>query len=361
MKPRRPKGEGTYQTIKGKIRLVKVIDGKKIAGPLAPTKQAALKAFQEKERELKLSLAKKAPGSQQSIENLVLELFPEDFPNCKMHPNLEAISVNWKSPNTMQVFRRHALAIASTELGIMYPNQITQVWLQAWVDRQTLAPKTVKNRVEALGTLLKAFGHPVPKVKLPMIVDKEHKIIMPGEWLEIEALANDMRERVAFALCYRLGMRRGEACGVRKEHYNPATQEIRVQAIAADTLEGVVSVPLTKTRKTRLVPVTLGWLREYIEGMEPGYLIPGLDDETPCSPGKITDLFAERLKGTKFEGITPQSLRRSAATAYALSGESENAAAAIMGHSSEMLRKTYTQVRHDVRKRIVDKAFGTEG
>jgi len=358
MKQRRPKGEGTYQTISGKIRLVKVIDGKKIAGPLATTKQAALKAFQDKQREQKLKDAEKAPGYQKSIESLVLELFPEDWPNCKMHPNLEAISVNWSSPNTMQVFRRHALAIAASEIGIMYPNQITQVWLQAWVDRQTHAPKTIKNRIEHLGTLLKAFGHPVPKVKLPMIVDTERKIIMPEEWLEMEMLAKAQWERVAFALCYRLGMRRGEACGVRKEHYNPATKEIRVQAIAADTLQGVVSVPITKTRKTRLVPVTLGWLQEYIEGMEPGFLIPGEDPDTPCSPGKVTESFRDTFKGTRFEGISPQSLRRSAATAYALSGESENAAAAIMGHSSEMLRKTYTQVRHDVRKRISEKAFG---
>lgn len=216
---------------------------------------------------------------------------------------------------------------------------------------------TRKNRIEALGVLAKAAGVTLPRIRREQTVEREFTIVMPGEDERLMNLATNDRDLLVLGLLYYCGLRVCELTGLQRRDFK--NEELHITRSAVMSKGAVIVKPRTKTRRARSVPVPRKWLRDMIRSAPPGFLIhqPGAPD-MPVSDRTVHHLVTRRTAGTEFEGLCPLALRHSAATAYALSGVPLEAAAAMMGHSTQMLSKIYARYRPDVRMELSRKAFG---
>ncbi len=357
---RRPKGEGSYEDLPGgKVRLVVTEKGKKLKGPSANSKREARDLWQEKFVRNSLTVAASERAlPQKSIKALVLMLFPEDYPGTKgKHPVTLELEARWAG-STLDGFRKSVYAIGAQPIGLKSLSSLTQPYLQRWVNEWPGSPRTIKNYYSNLCTLARLFDVALPKVTLPAVPEFDGEIVEAHQWMEYYALARSDRERIAMILLFRCGMRLTEVCGVRTEHYSKKTGTLEIQWSASSVKGGVSLRKTPKNKKVRKVPIRVKWLREYLETAPKGFIIFDKDPLKPFSPNALSQILDDRARGTKFEGVSPQDLRRSAATAYALADVPIEGAAAIMGHSSKMLKEVYANVKVHVKEELMDRAFG---
>lgn len=347
---RRTKGEGTYETSKtGKVRLVKKSDGQRVYGPWSNSKAEALQAFRQKQSQPSPS---KNLAAQKHIRELILELYPE---MGDPHPIILELLAN-KSISTRSVTRRQMLALASQPIAAFRVSDITPTRLQKWVDQSNLKPRTLANYFEVLRLICNLCDVDIQRPKFPLSLEPEGAIVHTSDWLEYLELATEPWHKVAMHLMCRCGLRRSEALAIRKQDFIDGELLIR-GSVHMEPGVGPVYRSNTKTNRLRRVPVIDQWLVDFIDNAPEGFLIYRGSPENPKSPTVVTDTLTKLAQGTKFEGVSPQDLRRSAATAFATSNVPMPLAEQVMGHSSLMLKRVYSRINADQRAEALRQAF----
>jgi integrase len=164
-------------------------------------------------------------------------------------------------------------------------------------------------------------------------------------------------------LMFQCGLRRSEALAVRKEDIEGGVILIRgrviQQRVEGTKRSSVIYQPMTKTKRPRQVPIIDPWLLEVAANSPPGFLIHERDPSLPLTPNKVTSALTGLAHGTPFEGVSPQDLRRSAATAFAVSNVPLAIAETIMGHQSKILKEVYARVSSQHQANAMRTAFRT--
>lgn len=352
MSLRRGKGEGYFEQTPGGLRLVVEENGRRMKGPVRTSQRLARAAWVEKFQtpRLKANEAASVP-----LRRLISELLTENSD----HPFAEAMRLRWAG-STYDGNVTRLRALAKTSLGSRTLLSITELDLYRARPELGPSPRTRRNRLEMLTWLGKMAGVSLPALPREQEDPADSVIVMPGDADQLFALARSDRERLIFGVLYLCGLRASELAGLQRKDFNG--QELHVRRVATTRRGSVVEVSnRTKTRESRIVPVPRKWLRELLSQSPDGYIIhPPGDPASPVTAKAISGAISRRVKGTKFEGLTPQGLRRSTATAYAISGVPLVVAAANMGHDSEMLRKVYARYNDTARMDAAMQAFGAE-
>jgi len=351
---RRPKGEGTYEQRGGKYRHIRTQDGKRQTGPWEPSKRDALNSWQ-------LRFMAPADGRNDAgnlpIRNLVSSLFTVGETAIPSHPISKRLASRW-SPSTLEAWRCHLNSIAAQRIGSYSLDQLTPEVLQAWV--ATMRPRTGKNYYEDLRMLAREAGVQLAPVRFARRQAKEMPVVLPAEFPALLKLCGSDSLRLTVGLLYFGGFRLSELAALKRDAWNSETSELTVLRSATEAKGKLTVREATKTGKPRRVPIVAPWLAEMVESSPPGYLIHAGDPSRPLTPGAIRQRIHQVLTGTKFARITPQGFRRSAATAYALSGVQIHVAAQILGHSVRMLTEIYAQYNPEARSSAARQAFGIE-
>ncbi|WP_432571595.1 tyrosine-type recombinase/integrase [Kineococcus sp. SYSU DK005] len=229
-----------------------------------------------------------------------------------------------------------------------------------------LAPASVK-QVHAI--LRAALQHAVREDVLPRNVAR--LVVVPNgprhEWQplsveEARALLDAARGDRLYALwavALAVGLRRGEALGLRWCDVNLDEGLLRVRQTLQRTTEGLVFVPPKSERSRRTVPlpaVAKTALREHRRAMVAEALLRGrpMSDDapifvtsigTPMEPRNINRAFVELLQLAGLRRIRLHDLRHTCATLLLAQGVPARLVMEVLGHSGiSLTMNTYTHV-----------------
>lgn len=343
------KGEGTWEKIRGKWRLVRMVDRQTLKGPLAKTKPEAREAWRQK-FEAQSGVAR----TEITLSSAISRLFPEEGST----PWKTLALSRWRA-TTYDVNRRQSKSLLNSSIANFRLASIDEKAIAKFiaVDCAKLAPKTVRHKLGLMQAIFSFAQIPWPKVKLPELAPPRHRKIVPIAMREefYKLAANEM-EDTAFRLMLSCGLRASEACGLMHEDRDEDGVWIR-RGVTRQT--GCNNVDLPKTKNShRWVPIVDPVLLKRIGNGRRGWVLDAQNDGHPVNPSMIGSLMPHRTKGTKFAGIMPHDLRRSAATAYALKRVPANVAAKNLGHSVTMMLEIYAQVSREDERKAAKEALG---
>lgn len=341
-------GEGSWEKIRGKWRLVRMIDRQVLKGPLRETKPLARTAWNEK-FQTESGRAKSAL----TLSSAISKLFPAEGST----PWKTLALRRWRA-TTYDINRRQSVTLAKSKLAGLRLRSIDANAIARFIEKDCadLQPKTIRHKLGLLQAIFSFAGVPWPKVKLPELGPPQKRKIVPIEKREeFYALAANEMEDTAFRLMLGCGLRVSEACGL--DHSDREDDGIWIRrAVTRQTGTNNVDLPKTKNSH-RWVPLVDPVLLERI-GKGKGFVLDSGNDGHPVNPSMIGSLMPHRTKGTKFEGIMPHDLRRSTATAYVKAKVPVNVAAKNLGHSIAMMLEVYAQVSRDDERKAAEDALG---
>lgn len=138
-----------------------------------------------------------------------------------------------------------------------------------------LSPKTILNAWGMIHAVLEYHRLPIPDVRLPMQVKKEHTFLDPDEIKAFLKAINGHRYELPYLLCLH-GLRRSEMAAVRKDDIFCVKKKyfIRVSgALVFDQNNKLIEKETNKTQEsTRIVPVMIPRLLELVKEAEDGKL-----------------------------------------------------------------------------------------
>ena len=141
-------------------------------------------------------------------------------------------------------------------------------------DKQ-LSPKTILNAWGMIHTVLEYHHLPIPAVRLPMMVKKEHLFLEPDEIKTFLKGIEGHRYELPYLLCLH-GLRRSEMAAVRKSDIVKIKDKyfIRVSgSLVFDENNRLIEKETNKTEEsTRNVPVMIQRLLELVEQADDGKL-----------------------------------------------------------------------------------------
>lgn len=343
-------GEGTFEKVGKKIRLVRMVDRQTLKGPLATTKPEAREAWNRKFLERSPS----APAANLTLSSALSRLFPED----EQTTPLKLVALQSWRPTTYDVYRRQATHLLESSLANLRLSSIDERAIARYVQKECagLEPVTVGHKLFLLRAVFRFLGVEPPPIKLPKRAPPKQRPIVEIEEKEaFYACFHGEMEQLAFRLMLSCGLSRSEACGLAHEDREDDGIVIR-RATTRQTGRNNVDLPKAR-RRNRWVPLVDPYLLERI-GKGTGFVLDSGFEGHPLNPEILTNLVAHRLKGTKWEGIKPHDLRRSAATAYAMKGVPVHIAAKNLGHSVQMMLEIYAQISRDDEREAARKALG---
>jgi len=339
-KNRRAHGEGTYKTApNGKIRLVKRIEGKWLAGPLANSKQEALAAFNRK--------------------------YPNGAKDATASLSFTSLAKRWLAereqklaPSAVKSYTCWINAVAKDPLGAMPVGSIKQHHLRQWFARQSLAPTTARKRLGFICQILRLAGN--EHSYTPPAADRHaRRPLSAAERLAVKTEAvqsTDHVERVGVLLCLEMGLRVSEACGLKHEDFQNGGVWIKRSVTRT---AGALNVrEKTKTaRSARWVPVPPS-LEKDVGPPRSGYVLTGSD--RPGYPDVLQNAAKRVFARAGIKGIPhlgPHTLRRTYGMTLLEAGTDVVTSAELMGHDPKMLLDEYTRSRIDLKRKAVENAF----
>jgi|GEM_PF-6522937 len=219
------------------------------------------------------------------------------------------------------------------------------VHVAAFLARQSGSRSTINNVMDSLRAVLRQADI-TTAVKAPRKLASPQPFVSNAMYEQLATVAGqnpvDWRDVVIVCALFEMGLRREELAAVR--HEDRISNSLRISRAAVVTSKGVEIKGLKDDGQVaRLVPVPPA-LSEFI-GSATGYLV-GWTDEIPMRPPAI-NYRVRRL--AQLAGLTlpprwgAHAFRRGIATEMLGAGVDVKQAAAITGHSVEVLLKHYAQ------------------
>ncbi len=314
------------------------MDGVRVAGPACRTKPEALLAYQKKLKDHVASAGKS--------------------------PSFTTYALGWMdqrrkhvSPTTYDIESVWLNVISRDPFGSLPINKIQKIHLEQWRDRQTLASVTLQKRLAFIRQILRSadnFATCTPPRK-----EEHHR--RPLTEREITKLGTEMdklseQDQVAILLCWQMGLRRSEACGLRHEDRDGAGVWIKRTVI--------VTKDAIRVRHKGKNARSLGWVPippklDAFIGSRKGFVIGGGSD--PVSP-KALSAHIKRVLAKIGMGSIPKggthAFRRTYGMTLLKSGVDVRTAADLMRHDPAMLLKEYSRSTEEGKSEAVLKAFG---
>jgi integrase len=244
-------------------------------------------------------------------------------------------------PKTMTQYRSY-IKVINKEWAEEYIHEISQEDLEDWLAESEWAPRTRKNYIVTLTTMMGfaitrkyRVDNPAAQVERPILDDKPPGILTPAQaGMLFDAAKECMPEMITpIAIGLFAGLRRSEICALDWSEIDLDERHIEIKGTKA------------KTRQRRLVSISdnlLAWLQAYSQ------------DSGPVAPN--VDLFGEKLKhlvhGRPKTDDDPgrpaivaewphNALRHSFGSYLYGKCKNENLTAAEMGNSPAMVFKHY--------------------
>lgn len=344
MAAKRSHGEGTWQRLpSGKWRLILIKDGEKISGPARETKPEARAALEEKLKSRHLP----------DEANLSFSIYLARWIELQQH----------HSPTTRDTYRTWLKSVERDQIGKLKVSQITSLHMKGFVSRlrQTgLAPATISKRVSWLGQMLRLAGNTseIPKISVEAT---ERRPLSDSELaLAVEAFSKaDERVRLAFLLCYGMGLRRGEACGLM--HSDRDGDGVRISRTVLYAEDALHVVPRAKTARSKgwlpLPPFLLSLVGE----PKTGFVLTGTG--VPMHPKTLSWHFDEILKKGELGKIPfsgTHAFRRSFGMRLLRSGVDLRTASELMRHDAKMLLEEYTRSTEQLKREAIGNVWGDD-
>lgn len=335
MGSQRGKGEGTYLRRGEKWQFVLRVDGRRLTA-LAPTKAEARHRVMQR-------LATAGQKSRSS------STFATDF--AETLPELRAEL----APTNAAQYAATLAKVRGTPLGETSTDRVTGDLVQSWVDALDGSPVTVRNHGSRVRAVLRRLGR-VVRVTLPKPERKAKRTVWGSETDEFRDFARSQPEnrRLALLLLIETGLSRSEACGLRHDDRDEDGVFLRLAVTETDEAV-VVREKFKRDHRADWVPLTPELL-DLIGPPRTGYVLTGTD--TPMRPRTLTQLVRRALKGSRWDGHTPQALRRAHGQAVWESTGDILLTAVKMRHSVAMSEKEYLQADRETRRRAMRSAFG---
>lgn len=309
------------------------------------SRQGFAKKSDAKEAEAELlRQIKKAPRPvNRSANNITLAEF------CKAYLNLKkSIALGTK--------RNYINAVNSLRSLAKKPmHMITYLELQTAISGWNMKPATQKQYLSKLMILFRAAVHPygiistnfVPDIEIPKSKSKVERLTVSEEQFR-KLMADTMDDvRLAIAICYYTGVRRGELLGLTWPDIDNQSITISKQL---DTQHFIYTDPKTKN-SFRTIPI-------------PAALVKMLNDYRRSQPLDIRRRLFPRPYGTyygmkaaikKVDGrLSPHCLRHTYATHLLGRGMDIRTVAALLGDNVKTVINTYIHYSDDMRKAAAD-------
>lgn len=349
---KRGHGEGTLETLpSGKVRLVRMVDGKRLKGPaiepesrLLLTKKKATAAWEEVHNQ---------STRQQSVS-------PE-------RPNTLAwlIYARWERTQDPVAAYLHNKWLQSSEIGRIFVPQLLSKDIDALVSKMNaagLTPATINRYLGVISTEINRLiddgildRNPCRKKKLKVQDDGFKQILTAEDIEEFLALPWPKWYRVGLLLMLH-GLRGQEARGVYHEDWDGDILTIRRVRTFSDVRLG------TKTGKVRQVPITHPELLKHLNSKATGPVWV-TDEGEPVSKTHQRSVWEHVIVGPrasrknrvralhnhKFTKLTPHDLRSTCTTRLIENGVDPRTVAEIMGHDVKMTLAIYARSRHELK------------
>lgn len=215
--------------------------------------------------------------------------------------------------------------------------------IQTWVAGQTQSATVIIRNYGVLSAVLEdavrdriILANPAAGVKLPRKVHKP-KRYLTAEQLHALARAAGTHGTLVLTLGY-LGLRWGEAAGLRVKDFNPLHKRLTIESNAV-TVGGVVEVGTPKTHRARsiAVPASLSELLiEQCAGRGPEDLVfPGPKGHMrTVNANGVRSWWKTAAKKIGEPDLTPHELRHTAASIAISAGANVKAIQRMLGHAS---------------------------
>lgn len=184
----------------------------------------------------------------------------------------------------------------------------------------------------------------------PQVDTKEKKPLSKERVAEFRALLDASTPRpslVGFRLCLFAGLRRGEACALTWNDFDPEKGTIAItKTLCTETLEAKDTKTEAGTRIIPLDPATVAYLVKFRKIQAEKLLALGkpvgehrIVAKADCDymhPENLTRSLARFGKANGFNGVTPHILRHTYCTLLCETGQSVKTAQYLMGHSDPL-------------------------
>lgn len=273
------------------------------------------------------------------------------------------------SPTTLSNYRSamySSVLSLNSFFGTIPMSEITVPMVQEYVFRlrkQGLKPKTVKNRLKVLSTLIEKakkvkileynFENPTKYVELPKLEKTKIQAYTEEEMRELLRKAEEYDNFVVTLIIHLgllAGLRRSEMAGLKEEDVDFDRNIIRIErarVYSGEKREYVVKNPKTKAGSREIVcPVTLMRILkkaitrlktiELQYGKTEGFLLC-YDNGTPCSPNNISSVYSRFIHKIGFRYLSLHKLRHSYASLCLYMTGDVKAVQESLGHSSAVM------------------------
>jgi integrase len=336
---RRSNHEGTFEKLPGgRVRLVKQINGKRIAGPISANRIEAKKAWNAKQN------TPKKPENE----------FPISV-GAEIYFRLYGVYEAESTPSTVGPWK-HELAGSTYDLyktvwkahikrdpiATMLPEDIDRSTLEAFRSR-LLSKVGVRSTLRYMTPVVKVLrmhknnvADDLDELKLPRIVKGLLKRKDKAAFL---ALFPDHLKTAVIIMLH--GVTVSEVCGLLGRHFDGTHLTIEEQYNMVGG-KGNRTNDLKRPRRYRKIPCTKE-LRRRLKGREADAPIIESRPGKPYQRWSLARAIARKVEGTAFEGITPHDLRSSGGKWMLDEGAKLSDVAAILGNDPRVLLQNYDQ------------------
>ena len=301
-------------------------------------------------------------------------------------PTLAQFAATWlqdvikpnRKPSTHDNYSVVVRTYIEPMLGKHRLTALTPMLLQRWVNElaQQVAPGTVHGAHARLLTMLNVAvtwryltSNPSAHIELPKLPPSCASAYTLDEVRQLLASVEEWRLGTLVWVLVLLGLRKGEALGLRWTDLNWEAGTILVRQ-QVQTIEGKTTIsPSTKTDKSRLLPIPpllLERLRELWhdqqeerhvlgdEWQEHGLIFPS-EVGTPLGPRNFNTAWALACERAKLRHIRVHDLRHSCATLLGEQGERQEVIGALLGHSAATITAHYTHISLPMLRQAVER------
>ncbi len=187
--------------------------------------------------------------------------------------------------------------------------------------------------------------NPASKIRVRVKKSTAKRLLTPSEQQALLSLEMPDRLRFFLLLCLKMGLRRGEALGLRHEDrvddgviIRRQVQEIRGKALVREALK--------TSNSFAWIPICDELLA--VIGSKEGYVVSS-SNGSYTRPRVIERMMDQLLVSTELEGVSPQWLRRSHGMNLLESGVDIRTSSEMMRHTPKMLLEIYAQSRTELK------------
>lgn len=313
-------GTGTFERMKGRVRLRMMVQGKTIVGPLCQTESEAQRLFYLKIQSLKDQRERGGP-------------MLGDYLTSVLDRRTDLKS------STKRLHRNHIEGTIRGSCLDIPTGAITESTLERFLDeRHDLAPLTMRTVLTIVHQGLSLFGNPA-RIKLPKARRAtEPRMLTVKEQGELLLLATDPLDQTIIELALLCGLRTQELTALIHDDRDGAGIRISRALINGEYGMEVGTPKSENSHRWIPLPESLKWI-----GSGTGAVVGvGLSG--------AAQRFARLVKGTKFQNVSLHDLRHVYGMNLLEAGVDVRTAAELMGHDPTMLVKIYAKSRQDLKQ-----------